>query len=122
LNARPDYGIVAAACNNVGNPNQNYQGLGWRDEPRMVCFTCVLIPRRTINRVGLLCEEFTNYGFEDDAYCLEVRRAGLKIGIFDGCVVDHASLTPTFRSAAHAGGSLNQNRRIFVQKYGRHPL
>jgi len=117
LDARRDYGIVAAACNNVGNLNQNYRGIGWRDEPRMACFTCVLIPRRTIDVVGLLDERFVGYGFDDDDYCLRVRQAGLKIGVFDGCVVDHASLTPTFRSAAHAGGQLEQNRKIYKDKW-----
>ena len=42
-NANPQYGIIAASCDTVGNANQNRRGgigrtLQPRDEPRMVCF------------------------------------------------------------------------------------
>lgn len=125
----PKYGIIASTCNNVGNRNQwrQAQSTGWvglppplglRDEPRMVCFVAVLIPRRTIERVGLLDEEFVKYGMDDDSYCLRVRRAGLKIGIHDGCYVDHGSLTSSFRGVAGAGGDFRENLRIFIRKYG----
>jgi len=50
----PEYGLIAATCNVVGNINQHPQGIGLRQEPRMVCFVCVYIPRTTIERVGLL--------------------------------------------------------------------
>jgi hypothetical protein len=52
----PEYGLIAAACNNVGNENQFPKGIGLREDPRMVCFVAVLIPRRTIDLVGLLDE------------------------------------------------------------------
>ncbi|MCC7106217.1 MAG: glycosyltransferase, partial [Chloroflexi bacterium] len=67
-------------------------------EPRRLAFTCVYIPRLAIDRVGLLDERFTAYGFEDNDYSLRVLRAGLELRVWTGCVVDHASLTPTFRS------------------------
>lgn len=114
----PKFGIIGAVTNVVGNQNQLPQGIGLREEPRMVCFICVFIPRRTIERVGLLDEEFTGYGFEDDSYCLRVRRAGLKIGIFDGCFVDHGSLRSTFRGDPRQPADLRQNAAIFKQKYG----
>lgn len=119
-------GLIAAACDTVGNPNQfqnpmylNPGAAGMcRLEPRMVCFVCVYIPRSTINAVGLLDEEFLNYGLDDDSYCLRVRQAGLKIGIFDGCFVDHSSLTSSYRGAAGHGGDFTENMRIFIRKYG----
>lgn len=113
----PQYGLVAAACTNVGNVNQNPKNTGrLRDEPRMVCFTSVLIPARTIDKVGLLDERFIHYGMDDDDYCLRVRNAGLKIGIHDGCVVDHGSLTSTYRG--QGGGDFRANLEIFKQKWG----
>jgi GT2 family glycosyltransferase len=114
--SHPEYGVIAATCNNVGNTNQWPQEIGLRDEPRMVCFVAVLIPRRTIDLVGMLDERFTAYGYEDDDYCLRVRRAGLRIGIHDGCFVDHSRLQSTFRSAG--GGELVKGAEIFRQKWG----
>jgi GT2 family glycosyltransferase len=114
----PKYGIIGAVTNIVGNQNQMPQMVGLREEPRMVCFVCVFIPRRTINLVGLLDEEFIGYGFDDDSYCLRVRRDGLKIGIYDGCFVDHGSLRSTFRGDPNQPADLRQNSAIFKQKYG----
>jgi GT2 family glycosyltransferase len=125
----PEYGIISAVTNSTGNRNQCPRGTGLRDESRMVCFVCVYIPARTIEAVGLLDERFGGldpitgekvYGFDDDDYCLRIRRAGLKIGIFEGCYVDHKSLRSTFRSGGHL--PLEPGRRLFVQKWGNHPL
>lgn len=116
--AHPQYGLVSAAVNNVGNLNQHPQGLGLRDEPRMVCFAAVYIPRMTVERIGYLDERFDCYGFDDDDYCARVRQAGLRIGIFDGCVVDHAKLPSTFRSAGGPGGDLKRGAEIFREKWG----
>lgn len=120
---RPEfrYGLLAAACNTVGNPNQFQQrnrNQIIRTEPRMACFVCVYIPRSTINAVGLLDERFVDYGCDDDDYCLRVRNAGLKIGIFDGCFVDHSSLKSSFRGEAGAGGNFEPNLRRFIEKWG----
>jgi len=118
----PEYGIISATCNSVGNRNQWPQGIGLREDPRMVCFVAVLIPRRTINAVGLLDERFIGYGLEDDDYCLRVRCAGLKVGIHDGCYVDHGSLKSTFRGNPLAPADLSVGKNIFVEKWGAHPL
>ena len=112
----PEYGLIAAACNNVGNENQFPQGIGLREDPRMVCFVAVLIPRRTLDLVGLLDERFVHYGCEDDDYSLRVRNAGLKIGIHDGCFVDHKSLHSTFRPNG-GGGNYLPNLEIFKRKW-----
>jgi hypothetical protein len=110
-------GIVSAACANTGNPNQAPQpGGNLRIERRMVCFVCVCIPRFVIDRVGLLDEDFVDYGCEDDDYCFRVRQAGLPICIYDGCVVDHESLTSSFRGLG--GGDFKTNLRRFIRKHG----
>jgi GT2 family glycosyltransferase len=118
----PEFGIIASTTNCVGNTNQHPKGIGLREDPRMVCFIAVFIPRRTIDVVGLLDEEFSSYGFEDDSYCLRIRRAGLKIGIHDGCFVDHASLKSTFRGDPRTAANLESGRRIFIKKWGSYPL
>lgn len=117
-----EFGVIASTTNMVGNINQQPRGIGLREDSRMVCFIAVLLPRRTIDRVGLLDERFTAYGFEDDDYCYRVRQAGLKIGILDDCFVDHASLKSTFRGDPKTAGQLESGRHIFIDKWGSHPL
>jgi GT2 family glycosyltransferase len=119
----PEFGVIGATCNVVGNVRQHPQpGTALRIDPRMVCFVCVLIPRRTIDVVGLLDEDFTAYSHQDDDYCLRVRRAGLKVGICDGCFVDHSKLTSTFRSSGGPGGDLRAGEAIFRNKWGTYPF
>lgn len=114
----PEFGIISSTCNNVGNANQWKQERGLREDPRMVCFIAVYIPRTTINKIGLLDENFTSYGFEDDDYCLRIRNEGLKIGIWDGCFVDHSKLKSTFRGTPGTGGDLRKGAEIFRAKWG----
>lgn len=114
----PQFGIIAATCNNVGNRNQWQLGIGLREDPRMVCFVAVLIPRRTIETVGLLDTRYVGYGCDDDDYSFSVRKAGLRIGIHDGCYVDHGSLTSSFRGPAGAGGNFLPNLKLFIEKWG----
>jgi GT2 family glycosyltransferase len=123
----PEYGVISAATNIACNPAQNlHRGMGLREEPRMVAFVCVLIPRRTINLVGLLDERFggttpdgrTIYGFCDNDYCRRVREAGLKIGILDSCFVDHGSLRSTFRGDPRASLDIRPAAEIYQAKWG----
>jgi GT2 family glycosyltransferase len=114
----PEYGIIGATTNCVGNPNQYRKGVGLRDEPRMVCFVCVYIPHPTIERVGLLDERYVGYGMDDDDYSFEVRKAGLKIGVHDGCFVDHLSLKSSYRGDPQTPADFNPNLRRFINKWG----
>lgn len=118
----PEFGIISSTVNNVGNPNQWPKGIGLREDPRVVCFVAVYIPRRTIDLVGLMDESFNAYGFDDDDMCLRIRRAGLKIGIHDGCFVDHGSLKSTFRGNPETPANLTDGMTIFIEKWGSHPL
>jgi GT2 family glycosyltransferase len=112
----PEFGVIASTTNNVGNVNQHPQGIGLRDDPRMVCFVCVLIPRRTVDAVGMLDERFVAYGGDDNAYCKEIRKAGLKIGIHDDCYVDHSHLTSTFRGRGSV--DISVGLEIYKSIYG----
>jgi Glycosyl transferase family 2 len=122
--SHPEYGVISAATNVSNNPAQQARGIGLRDAGNAVAFVCVLIPRRTIELVGLLDERFTGsidgemiYGGEDTDYCYRTRKAGLKIGVFDGCFVDHSKLKSTFRP--HGGGlPINATMKRFREIHG----
>ena len=115
------YGIISAVTNLAGNPAQHPTGRDstlLRDETRTVAFVCVYIPRRTITSVGLLDERFITYGWEDNDYCRRARNANLKIGIFDGCFVDHGSLRSTFRGDPKTAGDIEPGAQIYRSKWG----
>jgi GT2 family glycosyltransferase len=115
-----DIGLVSAAVRGLcGNTNQMaVQGRsGVRFEDKMLCFMAVFIPRKTINRIGLLDERFVAYGYEDDDYSLRVRRTGMKLAIYDGCVVEHAHIPSTFRQN-DVSFLVAENRRLFFEKWG----
>lgn len=119
-----DYGIVGATTNVTAYSQQRRRS---QDDRRMfrevplIAFVCVYIPRRTIEKVGLLDERFTSYGGEDVDYCLRVREAGLKVGVGDYCFVDHSKLTSTFRGSHptnSAPGNCAESDRIGREKWG----
>lgn len=109
---------------------------GHRDPLRKVehiAFVCVLIPWRTrrflANDVGMqdgfpftggfLDERYSaGYGSEDLDYCMQVRHAGLKVCVHDGCYVDHGSLHSSFRGLPTAAGDIWPNHRILRKKWG----
>ena len=127
------YGILACSTNVTGYPAQQRRGIiaadGVTVESLIRCvdfaaFVAVLIPRRTIDLVGLLDERFGGpgvYGGEDVDYCLRVQEAGLKVGVSDFCFVDHSKLASTFRPAHpenRAGGDIRESNRIGIKKWG----
>jgi len=113
----PEYGVIGAVTNVTGQPLQRPHGIGLREVPH-IAFVCVLIPRRTIDQVGLLDERYCpDYGVEDLDYCEASRRAGLKVGVFDHCYVDHGSLTSSFRGDPSNPRSFARNKALFDAKW-----
>lgn len=113
-----EIGILGATTNITGQPLQRPAGVGMRIVPHFA-FVCVLIPGRTMDKVGLLDERYClDYGCEDRDYCETVSRAGLKCAVDDGCFVDHSKLTSTFRGDPRASRSYQQNWNLFMQKWG----
>lgn len=122
----PEYGIISATTNVTGNPEQQPRGVGLREAQSSIAFIAVLIPRRTIEQVGLMDERFGGidpsgkpiYGHCDSDYHRRVRNAGLKVGIHDGCFVDHASLRSTFRGDPYAAGDTAYSAKLYREKWG----
>jgi len=131
----PEYGLLSARVKGLSNPVHAWPAWPhvWPREvaevpvcevSRAIPFVCVYIPRRVLDCVGPLDERFTGeiagekvYGGEDDDYCYRIRKAGYKLGVFNGCVVDHGTLPSTFRGL---NGSLpiNATRQRFREIHG----
>jgi GT2 family glycosyltransferase len=116
--ARPEYGIISAVTNSAGNPNQYSRGSGFRDEPRVLCFVCVLITAAALHCTGPLDERFDAYGWEDNDLCRRAREYGLRLGVSESCFVDHLSLKSTFRGDPRAGGDISKGAAIYRAKWG----
>lgn len=112
------YGCIGAVTNVTGQPLQQPGSKGLRAVP-YIAFVCVLIPNRTINRIGMLDERYSiDYGMEDRDYCEAIIRAGLLVGVHDGCFVDHGSLKSTFRGDPRKPRSFAKNYELFKAKWG----
>jgi GT2 family glycosyltransferase len=139
LRAHLDYGAVCPSFTHgsVGTINL-VQRRGWpneiREERTMLVFACVYIPRSTIDYVGLLDERFginaggpgaRGYGLEDDDYSLRIRQAGLKLGVYDGVLVDHlpesTGLKSTFRHDPEHPHDVRAHEDLFTKIHGHWP-
>lgn len=117
-------GLCSAAVRGyVCNPCQR-----WHYPPRlrtyaggMLAFVATYIPRMTIHTVGLLDERFVGYGWEDTDYCRRVTDAGLLLGVYDGCVVDHPADASTYRSDPAWVAREQVNRSLYQQKWEQEP-
>lgn len=120
--AHPEFGIIGAVTNLTGQPlqweaRQNGLASGLREVP-WFAFVCVLIPRRTIERVGLLDERYClDYGGEDRDYCQMVKAAGLKCGVYDYCFVDHTKLKSSYRGDPKKPVVSVKNKALYHQKW-----
>lgn len=57
----------------------------WEERLRLIGY-CLLIKREMIEKVGLLDEIFTPGCFEDDDYCLRMRKAGYRVNALQRCI------------------------------------
>jgi GT2 family glycosyltransferase len=119
---REDVGLLSAGIAGfVCNRNQaSVAAARFRREHCMVAFICVYIPRRTIDKVGLLDERFnTGYGCDDSDYSKRTLLSGLKIGIWDGCVVKHDPKLSTYRARPDWDDIYTRNRQLYFDKWRR---
>jgi GT2 family glycosyltransferase len=114
-------GVVSCAItDHVGNLQQLPRGLGLRAVNRVVAFVAVYIPKSTWELVGPFDERFgipPQYGWEDNDYCRRVRNKGLKLGVFDHCIVEHGKLPSTSRPE-NVSVPIGDGAEIYRQKWG----
>ena len=129
----PEYGALCPGFDPEGCSHLNLVGrrrVGIADEPTTLIFACCYIPRTTIDRVGLLDERFginaggrgpRGYGLEDDDYSLRIRKSGLKLGVYDGAMVDHSTLKSSFRHDPEHRHDVRAHEELFRQIHGHWP-
>jgi GT2 family glycosyltransferase len=83
--------ILSAAIRGTGGVIDQRQASpsGVRLMPGHISFTAVAIHRSAFERLGLLDERFVGYGYEDNDFCHRAIKAGMTIGVYDGCVMAH---------------------------------
>lgn len=74
----------------------------------IIAFTAVGIHKTVFDEIGFLDERFDGYGYEDNDYCVRAEKAGLNVGVFDGCVINHYNPHSTF-------GRKDDFRRLWMQ-------
>lgn len=118
-------GVCSAAVQGlVGNPRQlrvlptnPRPANGVRFEPQHLAFVSVFLPWAVYQHVGPLDERFIGYGFDDNDYCERVKAAGYRLGIWDGCVVDHSGKLPsTYRTRRDLPELYHANRLRYQAK------
>ncbi len=114
----PEYGLVGAVTNLTGQPLQFRHNIGLRQVPHFA-FVSVLIPWATFERFGGLDERYCrDYGVEDRDLCTACERAGLKVGVYDFCYVDHGKLHSSFRGAPTTPRPFTENLALYREKWG----
>lgn len=131
-----DVGLVGPISNRIGSMqqvsipgvnNKNYLDLtaryiekhkGEHYEVEKLCFFCVAIPLKIINRVGYLDENFGRGNFEDDDFCLRVRKEGFKLRIVEDCFVYHTG-SVSFKKIKNSDydSLISKNLRYFETKH-----
>jgi len=133
-------GIVGPVSNNVSGPQQiptpNIESTDTIEQIAQDCWDlhaaksleidrvvgfCMLIHEKAFQDVGRLDETFGIGNFEDDDYCLRVRKAGYRICMAPGCFVFHYG-SRTFQSLGYTDESyrelIQRNESEFNRKWG----
>ena len=131
-------GILAPMVDGgVGNPYQdwNRQKELWPDDKwhldvpgrkstdMPVCFVAVFLKRKLIRELGPRDENFTEYGFDDNDYCIRARRKEWKTTITRLEHVKHGVGGPEFKqghnwNVTYMRENRQSNEDIFRNKYG----
>ncbi len=116
LATHADIGILSPKIDGgVGNIDQS-------DVNRPICYTqqrlafvCVLIRREVIDKIGLLDEKFTGYGWDDVDYCRRAVLAGWRLAVTADAIVKHGH-GKNKASASFARAPIDWNSSISYYK------
>lgn len=129
-------GIIGPVTNNIGNEARIK--ISYKNAERMrekaraytlrhigetfpittLAFFCVMMPRRTYEKVGPLDEEFGLGFFEDDDYCRRIEQAGLRIECAEDVFIHHHLAASFSKLGKGRQELLERNRKIYEAKWG----
>lgn len=131
-----DIGMVGPVSNSVGNEQKIFtsgrdpeeiirEGLAWVANSRgslfvtdLLGFFCVAMRRDVLDKVGMLDEDFGLGFYEDDDYCIRVKRAGYRLVCLEDVFVYHRG-GGSFSKAGHDTRKLmKENRARLERKHG----
>lgn len=137
LQRNPDIGLIGPTTNNIGNQAKittyykntvqmlseaykiSLENMGGLIPLKTLAFFCVMMPRKVLEKVGLLDEQFGIGFFEDDDYCRRVEQAGYKI-ICAKDVFVHHHLSASFNklNGEIRRALFNKNKGLYEKKWG----
>ena len=144
LENHPSAGLVGPVSNAVGNEQRIHtegripseileEGATWTSSSRgdffeteRLGFFCVAARSRVIEEVGLLDEGFGRGFFEDDDFCIRVRRAGYGLVCLEDVFIYHRGSGSFGKARRETKELMKRNRRRLEEKFGmryrpRHP-
>ena len=99
--------------------NQRYDEFRGSLQECDVTFFCVFIERNALEDVGLLDETYFPGGFEDDDYCLRLRKKGYRIGLARDVYIHHfGSASFGKLDYSYFAGRARENLRYLESKHG----
>jgi GT2 family glycosyltransferase len=81
-----------------------------------IVFACAYIPRRTLERIGVLDEDYFVY-YEDTDYCFRAIRAGLKVVCCSALTVTHFENTSSHDNKVSFASIYEPSRATFIKKW-----
>lgn len=85
---------------------------------KMLAMYCVILPRRVLDSIGMLDEEFGIGMFEDDDYALRIRKAGWRIAAALDVYIHHQSRSGFKKMSEKEYDKLfRKNRKLFERKW-----
>lgn len=120
----PDVGILSPLIK--GDVGEYWQGHATKTlhlTDVRLCFVCVLIKREVLDKIGLLDERFTGYGYDDVDYSRRVVDAGYKLGVTGRAVVTHGHgeerCSTSYRREVQTMGQLDHEAKLqYRSKWG----
>ncbi len=85
--------------------------------PGHISFTAVAINKGVFESIGMLDTQFTGYGHEDNDFCQRAIDAGMAIGVYDGCVINHYKPHSTFGRSDNFADMWLLGETIYLEKW-----